>query len=593
MLPISDRSSRLCGKCQGFDLSSFQIIETWLELTSSANTCDFCQMRSEAIRSRGYDKSEKVRFHRERSMIYMNSGYPPVFSICRPVELETPIPTQVGFPRLPPVSSTTHFDILRRWIQHCDEYHPTCKPLPSFDSLPTRLIDVGTRGSSSIRLRETQPHDREIYVALSYLWGSSTRIYTTASNIIRLKKEMEIHELPETFQDAIRVTRELGIRYLWIDAICIIHGPEGDYSKETERMDKTFRSAYCVLAACCAQSQVDGFLKARPEREYVTYEHAGQQKLSVCSFIDDFAQDVLGSRLNSRAWVLQERAFARRTIYFTDRQTYLECGDGVRCETLTKAYNLRESFLGDPRFPQKLVSTLRATRILEYESLYSRYSRMALADPSNRPVAIAGLERLMNNNLSIESVFGVLDDNDTILRRTLLWRRGKEVSTLPRITFPEGHFMMVPSWSWMAYDGGIDYLDIPLGVGWNADEVRISWSPSTATALAAADQAYNDDNEYHLTAMARNFLPQITPPMGYEIIYDQPERRADRALLCIVMGRKLGDTNQPRADTDVHYVLIVTPKDSSDSGLFERVGVGSVPSTNIDFAQPATSVRVC
>jgi hypothetical protein len=42
--------------------------------------------------------------------------------------------------------------------------------------------------------------------------------------------------------------------------------------------------------------------------------------------------------LNKRGWVLQERALARRTIYFTARQTYWECGCGVRCETLTRLH---------------------------------------------------------------------------------------------------------------------------------------------------------------------------------------------------------------------------------------------------------------
>jgi hypothetical protein len=56
----------------------------------------------------------------------------------------------------------------------------------------------------------------------------------------------------------------------------------------------------------------------------------------VCDAIDDFNRDVENGQLNRRGWVLQERALARRTIYFADRQTYWECGQGVRCETLTK-----------------------------------------------------------------------------------------------------------------------------------------------------------------------------------------------------------------------------------------------------------------
>jgi hypothetical protein len=33
---------------------------------------------------------------------------------------------------------------------------------------------------------------------------------------------------------------------------------------------------------------------------------------------------------------LQERALSRRTMHFTETQTYWECGEGVWCETFTK-----------------------------------------------------------------------------------------------------------------------------------------------------------------------------------------------------------------------------------------------------------------
>jgi hypothetical protein len=56
----------------------------------------------------------------------------------------------------------------------------------------------------------------------------------------------------------------------------------------------------------------------------------------VCEAIDDFHCDVDQSELNKRGWVLQERALSRRTVYFTEKQSYWECGGGVRCETMTK-----------------------------------------------------------------------------------------------------------------------------------------------------------------------------------------------------------------------------------------------------------------
>jgi len=109
---------------------------------------------------------------------------------------------------------------------------------------------------------------RQANVALSHPWGSGPHFYTDESNIDQHKAAIEMHVLPATFQDAVRVTRELGLRYVWIDAIFIVRGPSGDYVKETRHMEEIFSSAYCVLAATRAHSQLDGFLQPRTERNY-------------------------------------------------------------------------------------------------------------------------------------------------------------------------------------------------------------------------------------------------------------------------------------------------------------------------------------
>lgn len=121
--------------------------------------------------------------------------------------------------------------------------------------------------------------------------------------------------------------------YLWIDALCIIQGEGGDWAEEAERMHATFSAAYCVLAASRCTGTSDNFLKERLRPPPVTFHDQG---LEFSEDIDDFQLDVIEGSLNRRGWVLQERALARRTIYFAEKQIYWECGQGVRCETLTK-----------------------------------------------------------------------------------------------------------------------------------------------------------------------------------------------------------------------------------------------------------------
>lgn len=208
--------------------------------------------------------------------------------------------------------------------------------------MPTRLIDVGQGLSETVKLYETQATDSLEYIALSHPWGENPPYFRTfRKNLEEYKQGIRIADLTKTFRDAVKTTRELGMRYLWIDSICIIQRYEsdpGDFEQEAKHMENVFSSAYCVLAASSAHGQSDGFLNEREgsHREFVSFKRDGNHPFYVCRFIDDFNQHVLNGPLNKRGWVMQERVLAHRTIYFTDKQTYWECGEGVRCETLTK-----------------------------------------------------------------------------------------------------------------------------------------------------------------------------------------------------------------------------------------------------------------
>jgi hypothetical protein len=152
---------------------------------------------------------------------------------------------------------------------------------------------------------------------------------------------VEFPLFPAIFRDAIAVTRELDLPYLWIDSLCIVQGPGGDFDAEAQRMEDLFAGTYCVLAASGASTQTDGFLRGeRHEGEMVILRASkdGSSELWVGPVVNDFGAQVLQSPLRKRGWVLQERALARRPIYFTGWQAYWQCGEAVRCETITRVY---------------------------------------------------------------------------------------------------------------------------------------------------------------------------------------------------------------------------------------------------------------
>jgi hypothetical protein len=254
---------------------------------------------------------------------------------------------QIGLPKLPDGGSVTHFEVLRSWIRDCDRSHQCFPKQTTF--VPTRLLDVGDHmNPETIRLLENGSGDtgQSRYVALSHRWGSPQQgamFCAYRSNLAELRRGIDLSRLPRTFQDAVRVTRGLGLPYLWIDSVCIVQDDPDDWETESRLMERVFSSAYCTLAASCSSGSGDGMLKPRPERQCVALradDGGGEENAAgtcyVCAAVDDFHAHVDRSELNQRGWVLQERALSRRTIYFTETQSYWECGGGVRCETMTR-----------------------------------------------------------------------------------------------------------------------------------------------------------------------------------------------------------------------------------------------------------------
>lgn len=253
---------------------------------------------------------------------------------------------QIGFPNLPAIGGHTYFKILRLWLEDCDAHHPHCLPDSSWSGpqrVPTRLIDVD-ENSGMVQLRDTaylvDQSEGLKYIALSHAWGSPSHhrhFCTTRENIDdHLSNGIAIDKLPDTLKHAVKVTQELGVQYLWVDSLCIIQGRDGDFDIEAKHMETVYSSAYCVIAASCAGGSSDGFLKERLDGKFVKFEKHSESPFYVCQAIDSFQHDVIEGALNRRGWVLEQRALARRTIYFTEKQTYWECGEGVRCETLNK-----------------------------------------------------------------------------------------------------------------------------------------------------------------------------------------------------------------------------------------------------------------
>ncbi|KAK4164675.1 heterokaryon incompatibility protein-domain-containing protein [Cladorrhinum sp. PSN259] len=647
--PMRGDDQRLCQHCSKLDLLTPGVfVETLGSIQDASKKCDLHRLIYQACSSADTDHNAPVEIFRTGSNLFFQDGPSPLLSLCRSKDSATseqndPLnEIQIGFPTLLQQSSSAHLQLLSQWLSDCDTRHiVTCRPKNSTTStdlpaLPTRLIDVGSSKNSLSKVflcvskiirRKSQSPDLR-YIALSHPWGDAAKnkhFCTTKANFVsRLQKGIPMNDLPRTFQDAVHVTRALGIRYVWIDSLCILQGIDGDFHQEAKLMETVFSNAYCVIAASRATGTSSGFLSNQARnRKFVTLDHqlAHEEKLYVCEAINDFQSDVIDGPLNKRGWVLQERALARRTIYFTESQTYFECGSGVRCETLAKMTNNQAAFLGDPNFPDLTMTSTKGARIRIYESLYKTYSRLEFTKPYDRPIAIAGLEQRLVAAFNTHGGYGIFDGE--FFGRSLLWKRDSEEG-MRRIDFSAAQMLplsstksyTVPTWSWMAYEGAISFLDLPFrGVEWHyggEKGIKSPWAQTTtavATGSSSGSQTNsssatwhtgNSGEETYLKVWASEFVVSLEMAKT-KILFDEGSNTSLgfddwRQVKCVIVGRrKLKSAQQAGLDTGdlEHYVLVVvsSPKEGRQD-MYERIGVAALPGSWIAQGGGEEEVRI-
>ena len=59
-------------------------------------------------------------------------------------------------------------------------------------------------------------------MTLSHSWGNGQPHTTMKSTLETRIKSIPLAMLPQVFQDTVFITRQLEIKYLWIDSLCMI-----------------------------------------------------------------------------------------------------------------------------------------------------------------------------------------------------------------------------------------------------------------------------------------------------------------------------------------------------------------------------------
>ncbi|OWY45241.1 HET-like protein [Alternaria alternata] len=164
---------------------------------------------------------------------------------------------------------------MRRFVDHCTS---KCHPWIPSPFMPTRLIDVGHDAFDVPRLAfssDIPKTEQPKYAALSYCWGNEedakSQFKTEKASLEDRCVGLPIELMTPTTKDAIATTRAIGLRYLWIDALCIIQDDKDDWSHESSQMNLVYRHAFVTFCTLNTNSCHESFLNRAPALE-ITFQ---------------------------------------------------------------------------------------------------------------------------------------------------------------------------------------------------------------------------------------------------------------------------------------------------------------------------------
>lgn len=250
------------------------------------------------------------------------------------------------------------------------------------------------------------------YVALSYVWGNFPMFRLQKDNFEMLSTEGSLdairNELPKTINDALDLVREMGLRYLWVDSLCLVQDDEDDVSLGIEQMNSIYQGSHFTIVAASgthAGAGIPGIGSTPRGIHQITKNVSPNLEMSILYSID---WHLKRSTHHRRGWTLQELVLPRRAVIFIDNQAYFRCqevnwGEGSWADKRTHWLDADDSNIS--RIPDPNDGFLPS--FWAYQKLCEDYSRRQLRSDGDALRAISGISRPLASGMETLMVEGL------------------------------------------------------------------------------------------------------------------------------------------------------------------------------------------
>ena len=361
------------------------------------------------------------------------------------------------------VLPNANISLIKQWMQTCSVQHDHCQ-------LPILAI----AREQSIRLIDVQDYRlipatlTEKYAALSYVWGPNLAPCVIRDSMLRCSsigglKDMTV---PRTIMDAMQLVKCIGMRYLWVDSLCIVQDDDEDKGQQIKIMDSIYISAELLIVAAAGSDANAGLpgIGSTPRRVSQTIE-----KITGTQFItaQPSVQQVLDRSVwNSRGWTFQESTLSRRALIFTESLIYWSCQadtwrEDIGCESPVVGLMLNEANSLRPQPSRE--SRPRSCRTSLYCRLAEAFSWRVLKDERDVVWAFIGILRLQTAQFQKGFIWALPYEglDTTLLWVQLLRCRNTHSRQAYHTVIRKGrrYNLTYPSWSWLSTNEPIEFID--------------------------------------------------------------------------------------------------------------------------------------